>query len=77
MKEKQDLTKPRFVVEQQTWKISDDATYWVDVFRADRMGLKFFQTISNAIIFSDIFPPICIENVVKKGSQKRSYTPKR
>ena len=38
--------------------------YWVDVQLAQRKGLKFYQTRSNAIIFYDTFPACCISKVV-------------
>ena len=51
----QDLTKHSLAAYKQTWKVSEDAVYWVDICRAQRIGLKFSQTMSNAIILHDTF----------------------
>ena len=45
-----DLTKPRLAAHKQNWKVHQDAVYWVDIGRAQRMGLKFFQSRSKAIV---------------------------
>ena len=45
-----DLTKPRLAPYKQKWKVHQDAVYWVDLQLAQRKGLKFYQTRSNAII---------------------------
>ena len=44
--------------------------YVVDVGRAQRIGLKFFQTRSDAIILFDTLPPICIEKVVSVKTEE-------
>ena len=44
------LTQSRHAAYNHKWKVSQDAVYWVDMGRAQRMGLKFFLTRSNAII---------------------------
>ena len=56
-----DLTRPRLAAYNHKWKISQDAVYWVYMGRAQRMGLKFFQTRSNAIILHNTILSICIE----------------
>ena len=38
------------------------------------MGLKFFQTRSNARVLHDTLPPICIERVVSRKSEQGLYT---
>ena len=38
--------------------------YWVDIQLAQRKGLKFHQTRSNAIILNDTLPAYCIPKVV-------------
>ena len=45
-----DLTKPRLALYKQKWKRHQDTVYWVDFQLAQRKGLKFYQTRSNAII---------------------------
>ena len=42
--------------------------------RAQRIGLKFFQTSSNAIILYDTVPPICIEKVAFMKTGEVLYT---
>ena len=37
-----------------------DTVYWVDIQLAQRKGLKFYQTRSNAIILYDTLPAYCI-----------------
>ena len=45
-----DLTKPRLASYKQKWKKHQDTVYWVDIQLAQRKGLKFHQTSSNAIM---------------------------
>ena len=60
-----DLTKPRLEwYKQKTWKRHQDTLYSVDIQLAQRKGLKFYQTKSNAIIFYDTLPAYCIPKVV-------------
>ena len=69
-----DLTWPRFAAYKQNWKVHPDAVYWIDIRLAQRQGLKFFQTKSNAIILYDTLPLICIERVVSTKTQEVFYT---
>ena len=55
-----DLTKPRLVSYKQKWKVHQDTVYWVDIQLAQRKGLKFYETRSNAVIFYDTLPACCI-----------------
>ena len=68
-----DLTKPRLAAYKQAWKVSQDAVYWVDICRAQRKRLKFFQTRSHAIILHDTLPPICIEKVVSRKTEESLF----
>ena len=62
---KLDLTQPRLAwYKQKTWKRHHDTVYWVDTKLAQRKGLKFYQTRSNAIILYDTLPAYCIPKVV-------------
>ena len=64
-----DLTKPRLAsYKQKTWKRHQDTMYWVDIQLAQRKGLKFYQTRSNAIILDDTLPAFCIPKVVAMES---------
>ena len=71
--EQHDLTQPRYAAYKQTWTISQDAIFCVDICRAQKMGLKFFQTRSNAIILHDTLPPICIDRVVSRKTMKSCF----
>ena len=60
-----DFTAPRLAWhKQKKWKRHQDAVFWVDVQLAQRKGLKFYQTRSNAIILYDTLPACCIQKVV-------------
>ena len=60
-----DLTKSRLAShKQKKWKRHQDTVYWVDIQLAQRKGLKFCQTRSNAIILYDTLPAYCIAKVV-------------
>ena len=59
-----DLTGPRLAwYKQKTWKIHQDTVYWIDIQLAQRKGLKFSRTKSNAIILYDTLPACCIPKV--------------
>ena len=47
--------------------------YWVDIQLAQRKGLKFYQTRSNAIILYDTLPAYCISKVVVMDSGEIIY----
>ena len=47
--------------------------YWVDIQLAQRKGLKFYQTICNAIILYDTRPAYCISKVVVMESGEIIY----
>ena len=59
-----DLTEPRLAWYKQKRKRRQDTVYWVDIQLAQRKGLKFYQTRSNAIILYDTLPAFCIPKVV-------------
>ena len=69
-----DLIKSRLAAYKQTWKIHQDAVYWVDIRRALGMGLTFFRTRSNASILCGTLPPTCIEKVVSMKTKEVFYT---
>ena len=71
---KLDLTKPRLAwYTQKTWKRHQDTRYWVDIQLAQRKGLMFYQTRSNAIILYDTLPAYCIPKVVVMESGEIIY----
>ena len=57
-----DLNAPRLASCKQKWKRHQDTVYWVDIQLAQRKGLKFYQTRSNAIILYDTLPACCISD---------------
>ena len=57
------------------WKKHQNTVYWVDINLAQKKGLKFCQTRSNAIILCNILPANCIPKVVRMELEK-SYTKK-
>ena len=60
-----DFNAPRLAwYKQKTWKRHQDIVYWVDLQFAQRKGLKFCQTRSNAIILYDTLPAYCLPEVV-------------
>ena len=51
------LKAPRLAGYLQTaWKKHQNTVYWVDIRLAQKKGLKFYQTRSNAIILCDTLP---------------------
>ena len=60
------LEAPRLAwYKQKKWKKHQNTVYWVDVKFAQKKGLKFYQTRSNAIILYNTFPAYCIPKVVR------------
>ena len=55
------LDAPRLAwYKQKVWKKHQNTVYWVDIRLAQKKGLKFYQTRSNAIILYNTLPPYCI-----------------
>ena len=69
-----DMSQPGCARYKHVWKVARDGVYWVGSVRAQRMGLKFYQTRSNAIILRDTLPPTCIERVVSRKNREILYT---
>ena len=65
-----DLTKPRLASYEKKWKRHQDTVYWVDIQLAQRKGLKFYQTRSNAIILYDTLPAYCISKAIVMNSEE-------
>ena len=68
-----DLTKPRLVSCKQKWKVHQDTVYWFDFHLAQRKGLKFYQTRSNAIILYDTLQVYCISKAIVMKSEEIIY----
>ena len=69
-KKEVDLTKPRFAAYKQQWRVHQNSVYWVDIKLAQRKGLTFYHSRSNANILYDTLPPICIERLVSTKTQE-------
>ena len=65
-----DLTKTRLVSYKQKWKVFLDTVYWVDIQLAQRKGLKFYQTRSNAVILYEKHPVYCISKAIVLKSEE-------
>ena len=64
-----DLEAPRLARYLQTaWKKHKNTVYWVDIKLAQKKGLKFYQTRSNAIILYDTLPANCFPKAIMMGS---------
>ena len=61
-----DLSVPRHAqCMHKAWKKHQNMVYWVEINLAQKKGLKFFQTRSNAIILHETLPAYCIPIVVR------------
>ena len=69
-----DLKAPRLAQYTQTaWKRHQNTVYWVDIRLAQKKGLKFYQTRSNAIILHNTLPTYCIPKAIKMETGEISY----
>ena len=60
-----DLKAPRLAwYQQKKWKKQQNTVYWVDIKLAQRKGIKFYQTRSNAIILYDTLSACCIPKAI-------------
>ena len=64
--DKIDLNAPRLAqYMHKAWKKHQNTVFWVDINLAQKKGLKFYQTRSNAIILYETLPAFCIPKVVR------------
>ena len=64
-----DLEAPRLAQHMHTaWKKHQNTVYWVDINLAQKKGLKFYQTRSNAIILYNTLPANCIPKAFRDGN---------
>ena len=69
-----DLNAPRLAqYMHKPWKKHQSTVYWVDINLAQKNGLKFYQTRSNAIILHETLPAYCIAKAVMMGSGEIIY----
>ena len=55
------------------WKRHQDAVFWVDIDRAIREGLTFYQTRSNEIILQGTLPAYCLQKVERLKTGEMLY----
>ena len=55
------------------WKTHQNTVCWVDIKLAQKKGLKFYQTRSNAIILDDTLPAYCIHKAIMMGFGETIY----
>ena len=68
-----DLDNPWIAVYKNTWKIHQNTVYWCNLKVAQRNGLQFYQTRSNAIaLFNTLFAK-CIEKVIYMKTGEELY----
>ena len=61
-----DQEAPRLARYMHTaWKKHQNTVHWVDIKLAQKKGLRFYQTRSNAIIFYNTLPACCIPKAIK------------
>ena len=55
------------------WKKHQNTLYWVNIKLAQKKGLKFYQTRSNAIILCNTLPAYCIPKAIKMETGEITY----
>ena len=65
-----DVTKPRIALYQQNWRKHQNTVCWINFSVAQKKGLTFYQSRSNAIIIHNTLPAACIEKVVVMNSEE-------
>ena len=69
-----DLEAPRLALYMHTaWKKHQNTLYWVDIKLAQKKGLKFYQTRSNAIILYGTLPAYFIPKAVRMETVEIIY----
>ena len=69
-----DLEAPRLARYMHTaWKKHQNTVYWVDIKLAQKKGLKFYQTRSNAIILYNTLPAYCNPKAVRMETGEIIY----
>ena len=69
--EKIDLEAPRLARYMHTaWKKHQNTVYWVHIKLAQKKGLQFYQTRSNAIILYNTLPAYCIPKAVRMETEE-------
>ena len=69
-----DLEAPRLAQYMHTArKKHQNTVYWVDINLAQKKGLKFYQTRSNAIILHQTLPDYCIPKAVRMETREIIY----
>ena len=72
--EKVDLEAPRLARYMHTaWKKHQNTVHWVDIKLAQKNGLKYYQTPSNAIILYNTLPTYCIPKPIRMETGEIIY----
>ena len=72
--EKIDLEAPRLArYMHRAWKKHQNMENWVDIRLAQKIGLKFYQTRSNAIILCNTLPAYCIPEGYQDGNWRNHF----
>ena len=72
--DKIDLEAPRLAqYMHKAWKKHQITVYWVDINLAQKKGLKFYETRSNAIILCETLPAYCTPKAIMMGSGEVIY----
>ena len=69
-----DLNKARIAVYSNGWRIHKDSVYWRNLKLAQKRGLQFYQTRSNAIALFNTLLTICIEEAVYMKTGQELYS---
>ena len=72
-KEHKDPEKVRDNNDKREWRKHQNTVYWVDIRLAQKSGLKFYQTRSNAIILYNTLPACCIPKAIKMETGEIIY----
>ena len=65
----EDCSRPRKVHCHSHWRNDQNAVYWVELSRAQDLGLQFGQTKSNVIMVHQSVPFRCTDRVVRADSE--------
>ena len=57
----------------KVWKKHQNTVYWVEINLAQKKGLKFYQTRSNAIILYPTLPAYCVQKVVRMETGELNF----
>ena len=69
-----DVEAPRLAQYMHTaWKKHQNTVYWIDINLAQKKGLKFYHTRSNAVILYNTLPAHCIPKAIRMETGEIIY----